>query len=276
MCRLAFIPGRAKITKAQMLNLLDDLEVSFGGDGNGYVAISPTSKNIKHSKAVKLNNERIVNETYKLIQRGWALYYHTRKISVGWSSDTQCHPFKISGPKFKGYLCHNGTWFEGSTFAKYFKCGSDTAALAKLIGTIGIQGLKDRELFPSSGVFLLYGAGPNETPTHKVIKVSGDLEYCNKTGIWASEFDNAWEYKNQCYKVAYGSHMLEKPAPSSIVAEILNNPVKVKTKGFAPKLNPWRDKVSPLWIRDKYCYDHNWEEIDREIDSTYVERNLLK
>lgn len=134
MCRLAFIPGRAKITKAQMLNLLDDLEVSFGGDGNGYVAISPTSKNIKHSKAVKLNNERIVNETYKLIQRGWALYYHTRKISVGWSSDTQCHPFKISGPKFKGYLCHNGTWFEGSTFAKYFKCGSDTAALAKLIG----------------------------------------------------------------------------------------------------------------------------------------------
>lgn len=283
MCRLAFIPGKAKIAKTWMLALLDDLEVACGGDGNGYVLISPKG-GIKHAKGVKLQNDEIVNQCYKLVQQGWSMYYHTRKISVGWSDDNQCHPFKIQGPKFHGYLCHNGTWFEGSTLAKFFKCGSDTAALAKLIGQFGIEELKSRDLFPTSGVFLLYGAKPGETPTHKVIKVAGDLEYCNKTGVWASQFDTAWLYSRSVYDVDTGCHMLDKPAPRKIL------PVTTKTKGFyqssesikkkystmsSDNLNPWADKVSPMWMRDRW-HEEDWEAIDKQIDSTYVDRNLLQ
>lgn len=275
MCRLAFIPGQAKITKAQMLNLLDDLEVACGGDGNGYVAISPNGEQ-QYSRGVKLENTTIVNQCYKLVRQGWALYYHTRKISVGWSDDKQCHPFRIKGPKFDGYLCHNGTWYEGSTLAKYFKCGSDTAALARLIGQFGVGELKARDLFPGSGVFLLYGAAPGETPTHKVIKVSGDLEYCAKSGIWASRFDNAWVYYRSVYEADEGSHMLSKPAPQMPLMPKIKvaGPNAKKNSGAMSKLNPWTDKVSPMWLRDRW-HEEDWDQIDKTIDSTYVDRNLL-
>lgn len=282
MCRLAFIPGQAPITKAQLLCLLDDLEVSFGGDGNGYVMISPKNQ-IKHSKGIKLNNETIANENYKLIRQGWAMYYHTRKISVGWADDNQCHPFEIKGPKFRGYLCHNGTWADGGVLARYFKCGSDTAALAKLLGKFTVEELKAMDLFPHSGVFLIYGAKPGETPTHKVIKQSGDLAYCGKSKVWASEFDNDWVYTRSTYKVDNGQYMLEKPAPfpEPIVKKSSNPSVIGKriqsSKEIAEQyaLNPWKDKVSPMWMKDRY-YTQDWEELDQQIDSTYVDRNLLQ
>lgn len=276
MCRLAFIPGQVKATKGQLLGLLDMLEFSCGGDGNGYLLVSPNGAEEVFNKGVKLDNKAILNDAYKLIRRGWSMYYHTRKISVGWADDAQCHPFKVKGPKYDGYLCHNGTWYDGAVMAKYFKCGSDTSALAKLLGKFDINDLQHRELFPKGGVFLLYGARPGHTPVHRVIKLSGDLQYCTKSRIWASQFDKSWVYYGQEYNVEDGSHMLEKPAPkSTYIAPVRYVATKFSTsKRKAVQAKSFSDKTSPMWLRDSY-YLQDFDEVDKVTDSTFVDRNLL-
>lgn len=215
MCRLAYIPGSSKVNYAAMSQLFSNLVKSCGGDGNGYVAVSPEGQ-ILSNKGVKLTVAQIVKQTYKLVRNDWSLYFHTRKVSVGWIDDEQCHPFEINGKAFKGWMCHNGTWSDGSVMAKYFNCGSDTAAFARLIGQFGLKKLKEMKLFPSSGVFLLYGGKPRETPLHRVLHIFGDLEYCPKTGVWASEFGDSWEHWGDTYSVEYGRHMLDKQPPKKI------------------------------------------------------------
>lgn len=263
MCRLAFVPGKAKINYKELLDLFSNLEASCGGDGNGYAAISPDGANILN-KAVKLTNAQIVKETYKLIRSGWSVYYHTRKISIGWSDDSQCHPFKINGRKFKGYLCHNGTWHDGGVMAKYFNVGSDTAAFAKLIGEFGLKALQERKLFPSSGIFLLYGSHPKGQPLHRVLNIGGDLEYCPKSGIWASEFHNEYKYWNDTYSVSTGRHMLEKPAPKKVIQTI-----SPKTNGF---VRQYASDLDSSWFRKAYGSNN-----DIEMDGTdyKISRNLL-
>lgn len=215
MCRLAYIPPRVKCNRNDLCNLFDALVKSCGGDGNGFVAIGPNGEEYSE-KGVKLSNDEIVAKTWKLIKKGWSLYYHTRKISVGWSSDKQCHPHRIKGDKFVGWLCHNGTWHDGVPLANYLGCGSDTAALARCIGKFGIEGAEKRNLFPKSGIFLIYGSENGETPIHRVIKKAGNLEYCPKTEIWASEFDKDWGWWSQTYTSTIGKHLLCKPAPQYI------------------------------------------------------------
>lgn len=212
MCRLAYIPGKAKVNRTDLVDLLHMLEKSCGGDGNGFFAVSPTGE-VFSEKGLKLDCCTIVAKVWKLIKNGWDVYFHTRKVSVGWKSDSQCHPFKIEGKKFSGWLCHNGTWRDGVPLANYLGCGSDTAALSKVIGKFGIEGAEKRDLFPSSGIFLIYGSENGETPIHRVIKKAGDLQYCPKTGIWASEFDKDWPHWSQVYTATVGKHLLCKPAP---------------------------------------------------------------
>jgi len=229
MCRLMFIPAGCKVSRKLLRAQFDALEHSCGGDGNGYFAVRVNDRGQVESKlmkGLKLSNGRIVREVYPLIKAGWSVYYHTRKVSVGWLSDEQCHPFAISGRKFKGTLVHNGTWFDGHVLAKFLGVGSDTAALAKSIGMFGIDELEKRELFPKSGVFLLFGGHPTETPTHRVLKLSGDLEYCPTTGAWASEFCAGWVGKT--YNVENGRHSLEKPAPK----EFTPTPISSKYSKF--------------------------------------------
>ena len=219
MCRLAYLPGNSKVNYAAMGCLFKSLEASCGGDGNGYVAVSPEGQ-VLSNKGIKLSVAQIVKQTYKLMRSGWSIYFHTRKVSVGWLEDDQCHPFEIRGKAFKGWLCHNGTWSEGSVMAKYFECGSDTAALARLIGQFGLKKLKEMKLFPSAGVFLLYGSSPRDMPMHRVLHIFGDLEYCPKTGVWASNFDQSWEHWNDTYNVEYGRHMLNKQPPKKIFKSV--------------------------------------------------------
>lgn len=212
MCRLAFIPAKAPISRKNLESFLKQLEKSFGGDGNGYAAISPDGT-VLIKKSLKLSCEIMAKEIHALKNQGWSIYFHTRKVSVGWHSDAQCHPFKIEGQEWHGTLCHNGTWMDGSVLAKYLNTGSDTATMAYLIGELGLETMDQRKLMPKSGVFLLYGGKPGETPTHNVLHLGGSLEYCPKTGVWASEFFKDWPHYHETIYVEEGSHSLEKPAP---------------------------------------------------------------
>ena len=124
MCRLAFIPGKAKINYQELLGLFNALEASCGGDGNGYVAVSPDGASVLN-KAVKLTNTQIVKETYKLIRSGWAVYYHTRKISVGWSDDAQCHPFKRKLFPHSGIFLLYGSHPKGQSLHRVLNIAGD-------------------------------------------------------------------------------------------------------------------------------------------------------
>jgi len=214
MCRLAFIPANSKISRKQMLSFFSQLEGSFGGDGNGYAFVGPDGT-VSIRKGVKMSCEQIAKEAHALNRQGNAIYFHTRKISVGWSSNEQCHPFKIQGAAFEGALCHNGTWSEGGTLAKYLLTGSDTATLAYLVGQIGFEELDKRKLMPKSGIFLVFGGKPGDAKIHSVLNLGGSLEYCPATGVWASEFFKDWPGYANTYRVEEGAHMLDKPAPKA-------------------------------------------------------------
>lgn len=288
MCRLAFIPGKAKLGYAKMIEFFNHLESACGGDGNGFVAIGPNNEHISN-KGVKLSNKEIVSVVYHLIRRGWNVYYHTRKISVGWSSDQQCHPFKIKGKMFNGYLCHNGTWSDGSVLASYLGVGSDTAALAKVVGKFGIVGAEKEGLFPKTGVFLIYGNGVGETASHRVVKKYGDLRYCPNTGIWASQFPSNWKGFHDTYTVGNGYHNLlsvpEVYKPPMVVNSFRADNYTQKKSGYRPtsttysrqeEYADWERKLQdPLfyekeerndWYNSKF-HEVDWEAIDNKIDN---------
>jgi hypothetical protein len=288
MCRLAYIPGNCKVNRTDLVDLLHMLQKSFGGDGNGFVAVGPNGEQFSE-KGVKLDNDAIVVKTWKLIKKGWSLYYHTRKISVGWSSDKQCHPHLIKGEKFNGWLCHNGTWNDGVPLANYFNCGSDTAALARCIGKFGIEGAEKRNLFPKSGVFLIYGSENGESPIHRVVKKSGDLQYCPKTGIWASEFDKDWPYWSQVYTATVGKHLLCKPAPQYIPPVRGNGGKFVSRKNSHPDIidsgipAPWDDDDRTVVDSRPKLWERLWPqepstdyepEVDWEYRGGYPRRDM--
>lgn len=283
MCRLAYIPGKAKVNRTDLVDLLHMLEKSCGGDGNGFFAVSPTGE-VFSEKGLKLDCCTIVAKVWKLIKNGWDVYFHTRKVSVGWKSDSQCHPFKIEGKRFSGWLCHNGTWRDGVPLANYLGCGSDTAALAKVIGKFGIEGAEKRDLFPSSGVFLIYGSENGETPIHRVIKKAGDLQYCPKTGIWASEFDKDWPYWSQVYTATAGKHLLCKPAPQYTPPAKVGKATRYESWDNKPRNkyrpNPIIDAEIPApWDEptegDRKLWERLWPEAEyNDIDGGYPKRDF--
>jgi len=223
-----------------------------------------------------LTTAQIVKQTYKLLRNNWSIYFHTRKVSVGWLDDSQCHPFEIKGKYFKGYLCHNGTWYDGGTMAKYFGCGSDTAAFARLIGSFGLKKLKDIKPFPTSGVFLLYGSKPSQVGLHRVINISGDLEYCPKTGVWASEFDKGWDHYQDTYHVAVGRHMLDKAPPKRVFASQSSSYYTWNPTSSSTTVGNSKPRF-PMYASD--VESNLWSKMDEESDDipeyTTVDRNLL-
>lgn len=210
MCRLAFVPPKSPISRGELSDLFDYLERQCGGDGTGYLLIpKDEDKPTRMVKGVKLSTKMVVKDVYRPIRGGHGLIYHTRKVSVGWLSDDQCHPHVVGGRKARGYLVHNGTWYDGVAIANYLGCGSDTAALARVLGKFGMEGAEDRGLFPKSGVFLLHLNGEL-----RAIKKGGDLRYCPRTGIFASSFPLWWGGGD--YEVATGSHSLLSPPPEEV------------------------------------------------------------
>lgn len=230
MCRLAYIPPKAKVSKRDLIELFEYLTLQCGGDGNGFVLVNPDGSTTAE-KGVKLENTDIVKKTYPTIRKGGSLIWHTRKVSVGWVSDSQCHPHQIRGRKARGHLVHNGTWYDGATLAGYLGCGSDTAALARVIGKFGVKGAENRGLFPKSGIFLLELDGEL-----RAIKKGGDLYYCPKSGVFASDFPFWWVGANEAWEVATGSHSLLSPPP-----EAPPKPQAVATK--------WKYEPKSIWAK---------------------------
>ena len=93
MCRL-FITNRQDFNNYDkrygILNLMNTLEKSCGGHGNGYLLVKG-GKIEKAEKGIRLENPKI----YKQVKReAWDyMIYHSRIASVGNQSDANCHPF---------------------------------------------------------------------------------------------------------------------------------------------------------------------------------------
>lgn len=221
MCRLAFIPADAVVSRARLVRLFEYLESTCGGDGNGWVAVAGDGSEYQTCKSLELSARQAAHDVHRLKRQGYHCYFHTRKVSVGWLSDSQCHPHEVSGPAWDGYLCHNGTWSDGAPLARYLRVGSDTAALAHLLGRHDIDDLEKRRLFPVSGVFLLTGTPRGESSVvHRVLKLSGDLWYCPDSSIWASDFPLEWDANKpglSVFEVQTGRHNLLKVAPKAPV-----------------------------------------------------------
>ena len=228
MCRLAYIPSKVKLSKGELTDLLQYLEDQCGGDGNGYLLLGKRSSRL--SKSVKLSCRDIVRDTYNEIRRGASMIFHTRKVSVGWLSDEQCHPHRIGG-KYKGHIAHNGTWGDGAAIAAYLGCGSDSIALARCVGKYGIRGAEIRGLFPRTGVFLVELDGDL-----RAIKKSGDLVYHTETGIFASDVP-IWMHG--AVDVAAGSHSLLAAPPEEV-----RKPANMGTKSIWAKASA----ISSDWI----------------------------
>jgi len=211
----------------QITELFLHLEGECGGDGNGIVTFAEGESVL--TKGVDLEVDECAQLALTAIQnKGYAIW-HTRKISVGWSADGQCHPFRADGRGWKGYLAHNGTWSSGAVLAEYLRVGSDTAALARCLGKFGLAKCEERGLFPSSGVFLLGG----DDGDCRAIKRSGDLQFDPETGIVASSFPArgyplAWD-------VATGSHRLGKPMPKEAARKSAWTAEDAKRWGFLEK-----------------------------------------
>lgn len=207
MCRLMFVPASAKVSRKQLLTQMHALVKSCGGDGNGMAHVSPTG-DVVIRKGAKLSAADMVDDIITHQKKGNHTIWHTRKVSVGWVDDSQCHPFEIKGRKMRGVLAHNGTWRDGAVLAHWLGCGSDTAALARMLGKFGAAQLLADYIFPSSGVFLIADTTEPGEPEFRAIHKYGDLEYCQKTGIYASEFSLSWQWWNQTYSVREGTHNL--------------------------------------------------------------------
>src|SRR5574344_2190469 len=96
MCRLALLnkPGIDHIENTVGLkNLLNHLEASKVGHGNGYCIIFNDGKT-RNNKGIRLTNKEItadILENYNNIK--WVIY-HTRLASMGSITDNNCHPFE--------------------------------------------------------------------------------------------------------------------------------------------------------------------------------------
>lgn len=144
MCRLAFYSGVTD--KHDIAFALSELELSFGGDGNGYYDIEKDEV----KKGIFLSCTDIARKT----SDGGAYLFHTRMASAGGVSSDLCHPFRVSGPGGEFALAHNGHWYSWEDYnAEKYEAESDTQLISKLLAEHGIGVLLSRAL-DFAGMFL--------------------------------------------------------------------------------------------------------------------------
>jgi len=177
MCRLLLANRKGFDYLEKMYGLeylLEDLELSLGGDGNG-IALRHGRK-ITTEKGVFFSTEKAAE---KLLSANyeWCLF-HTRLVSTATKQDKHCHPFTYKG----NVLAHNGT-------------DSSLAALGDMLGLTDTEAALrvavDYGAFPQvlagfSGVFV----GFTEKGLPFVAKGSySELEYCEQNGavVFCSE-----------------------------------------------------------------------------------------
>jgi len=200
MCRIALLPSGYKGEK--IVDFLDDLEKSKGGDGNGFGWFN------KRNEAQVIKGLKVKNKTINTIKPASDMVlYHTRIASAGETNDENTQPFITKADGGDPFiLCHNGTWttyaeykkillMMGKLKVKHYKEWSDTRFMAHLIATQG----EDRLDLPTSGVWVkFYG---NKAIVH--VKDGGD--WCaykiGKKWMYASEFPEdeykkIWKFKS--------------------------------------------------------------------------------
>jgi hypothetical protein len=190
MCRLAFITRRF----AGIPDWLEQMEKSFGGDGNG---IATLANGIR--KGVNLSVKGTVDILEQ--ERGPALW-HSRKVSSGMKCDELCHPFPTAG----GFLVHNGHWSEGARMAEvldtiYEGDYSDTWLMARLIRVLGFRKAVNR--YKPSGVWLYMSKKGNLG----IYKNGGNLWHSGKLRAFGSEAPANTEKWHHWHRVADGLYM---------------------------------------------------------------------
>lgn len=96
MCRLLYLPPSAPRKRSLLKAIFDQLEKSFGGDGNGFATMRGGIV-----KGVGLSTSKCA----KLVSRCRGnVIWHTRRRSCGPKTAELCHPFRTGN----GYLAHNG------------------------------------------------------------------------------------------------------------------------------------------------------------------------
>lgn len=125
---------------------MTELELSFGGQGNG-IYISSLDKLIK---GLDLSPTKIAKDTEK--EEGICMF-HTRLASCGGVKDELCHPFDVEGDAGKYVVMHNGHWGGWWSYSDEEK--SDTQTMANLVAKYG-TGVLLSETARSSGVWVVW------------------------------------------------------------------------------------------------------------------------
>lgn len=195
MCRLVLMnkQGEEIINKRYGLyKYLKYLEKSYGGHGNGYIAVK-NKKIVSYSKGVKLDVKDIARQL-RNIEYDWAIF-HTRFASVGNKSDRNCHPF-IKGINI---MAMNGT--EGSvSFLSDAKDITDTEAILDIMNKYN---LSIAALTNLNSIFVGFQKGEPYMVANNTRNIMLLYNKENNGIIFASEFPRTlrkdiYEFKNCC------------------------------------------------------------------------------
>lgn len=138
MCRLAIYGTMPFKPLARALN---QLEHSYGGDGNGVLAVGADII----TKGVSLTTGEIAYDTHDVEDTH---VFHTRYATVGGRVSRLNHPFYAG----EWSLAHNGHWHE--SYDWMLKEDSDTEVAARLVSECGPGVLLEPE-FDGSGVWIV-------------------------------------------------------------------------------------------------------------------------
>lgn len=195
MCRLVLMnkQGEKEINKRYGLGkYFKFLEDSFGGHGNGYIAVK-NKKIVSYSKGMKLDVRDIAKQL-KNTEYDWAIF-HTRFASIGSKSDGNCHPFV----KGRNIMAMNGT--EGSvSFLSDAKDITDTEAILDIMNKYN---LSLAALTNLNSIFVGFRNGEPYMVANNIRNIMLLYNKENKAIIFASEFPkklrkDIYEFKECC------------------------------------------------------------------------------
>ena len=184
MCRIAYIPHPKELGAADLADFFAHLEKRQGGDGNG-LAFTDRDGVIHAVKGVSFPTKLLAEIASKMDK---PVLFHTRNGTIGGICNELCQPFVIDNMAF----VHNGHWN-----------GWDDAAMALLLSgdmdghgpindsltaaTLAIKRGRHSLEAIRTGVFVIMT--PNEAWLHLR---GGQFRFCEKLGVYASEFPNDW------------------------------------------------------------------------------------
>lgn len=237
MCRLALF-NKSGIDHIEntvgLKNLLNHLETSLGGHGNGYCIIFNDNKT-RINKGIRLTNKQITADILKNYNNIKWVIYHTRLASMGSINNNNCHPFK----DHNNILAMNGTEYEVKKLIK--DDTTDTETILKMCSKFGVD-IKERTKKFNS-VFLGYDSNNKKVFANKN---NGKLEYLHykHTIIFSSEFLPE-QYKNNNIYVAPKTWEEEE----KINIKILK---KVEKKNSRQRYNNYFEDHSDYFLPVKY------------------------